>query len=184
MYDLGSFSYLALYHKDAKKLQTDTGETYNWKWRMPTNLQARKAPVAFLSVCSAYTDDSGGGVAGVPHMLRLRIPTDNYFSSEIEGCPAPYIVYPIVAQLIRDAPAGHWYAQAESNPIIQIPSGLQTLEFDMVDGNGNIIAIDSAAPETLNIILKLYYPPHNEVRDNTLMSYAQSEIGNPPFNRL
>lgn len=180
MYDLGSISYLALYSKDAVK-NTAAGVTSNWKWTPPTNLQARKAPVLFLSVCSAYVDDSTGASAGVPHLLRLKIPSENFYANETTS---PIIAYPIVAQLIRDAPTGHWYAQAEGNPVIQVPSNLQVLEFDLVDGGGNTISIDSGAGETLNIILKLHHPPHNEVRNNTVMSYAQSEIGNPPFNRL
>jgi hypothetical protein len=34
------------------------------------------------------------------------------------------------------------------------------------------------------MIVKLEYPEHNEVRDITLMNYAQSQVGNPPYNRL
>ena len=181
MYDLGGISYLGLYSKDAVK-NTVLGITNNWKWTPPTNLQARKAPVLFLSVLSAYVDDSQGASAGVPHLLRLKIPAENFYANETT---APYIAYPIVCQMSRDTPAGHWFSVAsENNPVIQVPSNLQVLEFDIVDGGGNVIGIDSGAGETLNIILKLIHPAHNEVRDNTLMSYAQSTVGNPPFNRL
>jgi len=180
MSQLGNYSYIGLYSKDAVKLSTD-GATYNWKWTPPMNLQARKAPVLFLEVLSAYVDDSNGASASIPHLLRLKIPSENYYANETTE---PYIAYPIVAQMIRDSPAGHWYVQANANPIIQVPSNLQVLEFDLIDGGGNIIYIDSTAGETLNIFLKLHHPAHNEVRDNTLMSYAQSQVGNPPFNRL
>lgn len=182
MYDLGSVSYLALYGKDAVKTLI-LGLPYVWKWTVPTNLQARKAPVLFLSVCSAYIDDSTGANPGVPHMIRLKIPAENYYAYETT---APYIGNPIVAMLIRDAPTGHWYAQADSNPIIQVPSNLSVLEFEIVDQNGNLLGIDSGVDGggTFNMILKLYHPAHNEVRDNTIMSYAQSQVGNPPFNRL
>lgn len=180
MSQLGSFSYLALYSKDAVKVEA-LGVTYNWKWTPPTNLQARKAPVLFLSVCSAYIDDSTGNNPALPHMLRLKIPSENFYSNETT---APHITYPIVAIMVRDAPSGHWYVLGENSPVIQVPSNLQVLDFDIVDGDGNILGVDSGAGETLNIILKLHHPEHNEVRDNTVMSYAQSVVGNPPFNRL
>jgi len=172
--------YLPLFSKDAIKL-TSGGLTYNWKWTVPTTLQQRRAPVVFLSIQSCYCDDSNGASAGVPHSLRLKTQAENMLLNETTS---PYVAYPIVAQLSRDTPAGHWMSFYENNPRIQIPSNLQILEFDLIDGGGEVISIDSTAGETLNMIVKLEYPEHNEVRDVTLMTYAQSTVGNPPFNRL
>jgi len=174
---LGDVTYLPLFEKDAT---TDTagGKTSNWKWSIPTNIQARKAPVLYLSICSAYIDDSNVSAAS-PHNIRLKVPSENYLMNEKAS---PYLGYPIVAQLIRDAPAGHWYALPQNNPIIQISSNLQTLEFDIIDGKGQVIIINEI--DSFNLIIKLEHPSHNEVRDNTVMSYAQSIVGNPPFNRL
>ena len=172
--------YLPLFSKDAVKLSSG-GFTYNWKWTVPTNLQQRRAPVVFLSIQSCYCDDSTGASAGVPHLLRLKTQSENMLLNETTS---PYINYPIVSQLSRDTPAGHWMSFYENNPRIQVPSNLNILEFDLIDGGGNLISIDSTAGETLNIIVKLEYPEHNEVRNTMVGSYIQSEVGMPPFNRL
>jgi hypothetical protein len=180
MSGLANVVYLPLFSKDAVKLTTG-GATYNWKWTVPTTLQERRAPVCYLSIQSCYCDDSTGASAGIPHLLRLKTMSENMLFNENT---APFVGYPIVAQMNRDTPAGHWTSFYENNPRIQVPSNLNILEFDLIDGGGNIISIDSTAGETLNIIVKLEYPDHNEVRDITLKNYAQSIVGNPPLNRL
>ncbi len=180
MAGLANVVYLPLFNKDAVKLTNVSGDIYNWKWTVPTSLQQRRAPVVFLSIQSCYCDNSAGGTpSGLPHLLRLKTQSENMLLNETT---APFIAYPIVSVLSRDAPAGHWMSFYENNPRIQIPSNLQILEFDLVDGGGELIAIDPG--DTFNMIVKLEYPEHNEVRDVTLNNYAQSIVGSPPFNRL
>jgi len=174
--------YLQLFNKDATKLLDGNLFPYNWKWTVPTSLQKRRAPVCFLSVQACYIDDSTGATPNIPHMLRLKLPSENVLMNEVSE---PYINYPIVAMLVRDAPSGHWTSFSENNPRIQVPSNLNILEFDVLDGVGNVLPISSSnTDDAFNIILKLEYPEHNEVRNIMVGSYAQSEIGNPPFNRL
>lgn len=180
MAGLANVVYLPLFSKDAVKL-TSSGATYNWKWTVPTSLQERRGQVVYLSIQSCYCDDSTGASAGVPHLLRLKTQSENMLFNENT---TPIVGYPIVAQMNRDTPAGHWTSFYENNPRIQVPSNLNILEFDLIDGGGNVISIDSTSGETLNIIVKLEYPEHNEVRNVTLNNYAQSIVGNPPFNRL
>ncbi len=169
--NLGHFDYLALHHKDATKLTDGSNATYNWKWQVPTGLNRRKAPYWFLTVVSAYCDDSAGSEAGFPHFLRCKIPAENYFCCETN---TPYINFPIVAQLIRDVAAGHWYSISQDNVVLQVPSNLQYLEFDVVDGTGNVINIDNTSIESLNIICKITYPARSEVMDNTNQTFVQS----------
>jgi len=175
--------YLQLFNKDAYKTYDAAVYPYNWKWTVPTSLQKRRGPVCYLSVLSCYIDDSTGGTtANIPHMLRLKVPSENVLMNEVTE---PYITYPIVALLVRDAPSGHWTTYSENNPRIQISSNINILEFDILDGVGNVLSISSSSgDDAFNIILKLEYPEHNEVRNMVVGSYAQSEIGNPPFNRL
>lgn len=173
--NLGHFDYIALYDKDATKLDDGLGNTYDWIWKMPTNMNRRRAPIWYISVVSCYCDDSTGSSAALPHFLRMYVPADNYYSNEKT---TPYIINPIVSMLIRDTPAGHWYSLSQDNITIQIPSNIQNLHFDIVDGNGNIIYINSGAGESLNIILKVTYPERTEVMANTTQTYAQSIVGN------
>ncbi len=168
--NLGHFDYLAFHDKDASKTMLLTATTA-WKWQIPTGLNRRKAPYWFLSVVSCYCDDSNGTSAGLPHFLRCKVPTDNYFSSETAS---PYINYPIVSQLIRDTPAGHYYAISQDNVVIQVPSNIQTIEFDLLDGNGVVIPIDATSGETLNIICKITYPARNEITDNINQTFVRS----------
>ena len=174
--------YLQLFNKDATKLLDGNLMPYNWKWTVPTSLQKRRAPVCFLSIQACYLDDSTGPTPNIPHMLRLKVPSENVLMNEVSE---PYINYPIVAILTRDAPSGHWTSFSENNPRIQISSNLNILEFDILDGVGNVIPISSTnTADAFNIMVKLEYPEHNEVSNTIVGSYAQSQVGNPPFNRL
>jgi hypothetical protein len=109
----------------------------------------------------------------IPHALRCKIPAENYHCYESFAI-IPNLNYPIVSQLIRDAPAGHWYSISQDNVVIQVPSNLQFIEFDLIDGNGMVIPIDSTKGETLNIICKITYPARGEVMDNTNQTFVQS----------
>jgi len=180
MAGLANVVYLPLFSKDAVKTYNGNSLPYNWKWTVPTTLQERRAPVCYLSIQSCYVDDSTGASAGLPHNLRLKTMSENMLFNENIG---PIVGYPIVSQMVRDTPTGHWTCFYENNPRIQVPSNLNILEFDFIDGQGNVIVIDGAG-ETFNMIVKLEYPDHNEVRDITLKNYAQSQVGSPPFNRL
>jgi hypothetical protein len=169
--NLGQFDYLALHQKDATILTDGSNAIYNWKWKVPTSLNRRKAPYWFLSVVSAYCDDSSGSEAGNPHFLRCKIPAENYFTYETSS---PYINFPIVAQLIRDSSTGHWYSISQDNVVLQVPSNLQLLEFDIIDGTGNVIAINNSTIESLNIICKITYPARQEVTENINQTFVQS----------
>jgi hypothetical protein len=175
--------YLQLFSKDATKLLDANNHPYNWKWTAPTSLNMRRAPVAFLSIQSCYCDNSTGTNAPTPRSLRLKIPSENMLLNENTS---PYINYPIVAQLCRDALAGHWMSFYENNPRIQIPSNVNILEFDLIDGGGNVISINSdhAAGPSLNLIIKIEYPLYNEVQNTMIDTYAQSEVGMPRYNKL
>ena len=170
--NLGHFDYLALYDKDATKT-TISGATTLWKWQIPTSLNRRKAPYWFLSVVSAYCDDSNGASATLPHFIRCKIPSENYHSYE-SSLSTNFINFPIVSQLIRDAAAGHWYSLAQDNIVIQVPSNIQFIEYDLIDGNGNIIAMDSTSGESLNIICKITYPARMEITDNINQTFIQT----------
>lgn len=170
--NLGHFDYLAFYDKDATKT-TLLSATTSWKWQVPPSLNRRKAPYWFLSIVSAYCDDSSGASAALPHFLRCKIPSENYHAYESSGSSV-FITFPIVSQLIRDAAAGHWYSIAQDNVVIQVPSNIQFVEFDLIDGNGIQIPIDSTSGESLNIICKVTYPARSEVMDNTNQTFIQT----------
>lgn len=174
--NLGHFDYLALYTKDAVITVTGAAST-NWKWQLPAHLNRRKAPYWFLSVQSCYCDDSTGTSNGRPHFLRCKVPSENYYSYEtgiqIGGTP---VNYPIVSNLIRDVPTGHWYSISQDNVVIQVPSNLQYIEFDIIDGWGSVLPInsDAANGESLTILLKITYPARGEVMDNTNQTFIQT----------
>lgn len=172
--NLGHFDYLALYQKDAA-LTINGTSIVGWKWQIPQSLNRRKAPYWFLSVVSCYLDDSNGATNGRPHMLRCKIPAENYHAYETAASPSGVYVYsPIVSQLIRDAPTGHWYSISQDNVVIQVPSNLQFIEFDILDGNQNVLTVDSTIGESLNIICKITYPARQEIQDNTNQTFVQT----------
>jgi len=177
--NLGHFDYIGLFNKDAV-LTTSAGNIIGWKWKVPTSLNRRRSPSWFISIQSAYIDDSNGTGKALPHMLRLKVPAQNYHTYEEPSNTLSDIIfgYPIVAILVRDADNGHWYSLAQDNIVLQVPSTLQYLEFDILDGNGNVLQIDSIAGETLNMFIKVTYPERTEVMANTTQTYAQSMIGN------
>ena len=172
--NLGHFDYLALYQKDAI-LTLNSASIIGWKWKIPTSLNSRKSPYWFLSVVSCYLDDSNGTTTGRPHMLRCKIPSENYHTYESSASPTGiYVNGPIVSQLIRDTPTGHWYSISQDNVVIQVPSNLQYIEFDIIDGNQNVLTIDSTIGESLNIICKITYPARMEITDNINQTFTQT----------
>ncbi len=174
--NLGHFDYIALYTKDAAITLNDGTSSINWKWQIPTHINRRKAPYWFLSIQSCYCDDSTGANNGRPHFLRCKVPADNYYTYESNINGGTPINYPIVSNLIRDTPTGHWYSLAQDNVVIQVPSNLQYIEFDIVDGWGSVLPInsDAANGESLTIICKITYPARNEVMDNTNQTFVQT----------
>lgn len=177
--NLGHFDYIALFTNNAQITLNGTASV-GWKWRVPTAMNRRRAPSWFISVASCYCDDSTGTNNGRPHFLRLKVPAENYHQQEdnIQGINT--MIYPIVSNLIRDTPTGHWYSLSQDNVVIQVPSNLQYLEFDVVDAWGTVLNINSDASngESLSIILKVTYPERTEVMANTTQTYAQSIVGN------
>jgi hypothetical protein len=182
--------YIGLYDKDAVKTAGSVANsTSAWKWTLPTNINSRQAPTCRLSVASAYLDDSYTTPAGnqncsAPRMLRMKIFSENFLQNEITS---PYIAYPIMGIMNRDTLVGHWcLPQAPHQIDVDFSTNIRTIEFDFVDEDGLLISTLQTANVggKFNMILKIEYPEHNEIRNETVMSYAQSQIGNPPFNRL
>jgi len=173
--NLGHFDYIALFSNDAT-ITLNGAASNNWKWRVPTALNRRRAPYWFLSVASCYCDDSTGTTNGRPHFLRLKVPPQNYYQQEDNINGLNSMIYPIVSNLIRDVPTGHWYSISQDNVVIQVPSNLQYLEFDIVDAWGTVLNInsDAANGESLSVVLKITYPARNEITDNTNQTYIQS----------
>jgi hypothetical protein len=155
---------------------------------LPTNINKRKAPTVRVSVASGYLDDSYTTAAGnqncsQPRMLRMKVFSENYLQNEASST----ILFPIMGMLVRDAFVGHWYVpQAPHQVNVELSTNIRVLEFDFIDEDGEVISTLSTVNEggKYNMILKLEYPEHNVLRDETVMAYAQSQIGNPPFNRL
>lgn len=179
--NLGHFDYIALFSNNATV--TSNGGT-NWKWRVPTAMNRRRAPSWFLSVASCYCDDSTGGNT-TPHFLRLKVPAENYHQQEDNIQGVNTMIYPIMAILVEDQNNGHYYSLAQDNVVIQVPSNLQYLEFDVVDAWGTPLTIASNASngKSLSVILKVTYPERTELMANTTQTYAQSIVGNiRPFN--
>ena len=176
--NLGHFDYIAFHHKDATLSAANNVSftVYNWKWQIPPSLNRRKAPYWFLTVVSCYLDDSGGSSTGLPHFLRCKIPAENYHSIENPSNTQStnYVTYPIVSQLIRDVAAGHWYSISQDNVVIQVPSNLQFIEFDILDGNSNVIQTYAATGENLNILCKITYPARMEITDNINQTFIQT----------
>lgn len=177
--NLGHFDYIGLYHKDAI-LSISGGAVYNWKWRVPVSLDRRRAPSWFVSVVSCYLDDSNGAAAGQPHFLRMKTYSTNYHTYEepVNTNSTNMINFPIVSILVRDAAVGHYYSLSQDNVVIQVPSNIQYIEFDIIDGLGNVLNIDSTNGESMNITLKVTYPERTEVMANTIQTYQKSMIGN------
>jgi hypothetical protein len=182
--------FIGLYDKDAVKTAGSVANsTSSWKWTLPTNLNSRQAPTCRLSVASAYLDDSYPTAVGnqnfaSPRMLRMKIFSENFLQNETS---TTMILYPIMGIMNRDAIAGHWILpQAPHQIDVDFSTSIRTIEFDFVDEDGLLISTLQSATVggKFNMVLKLEYPPHNEIRNEVVKSYTQSEIGNPPFNKL
>lgn len=175
----GNVYYLGLYQGDA--IVTPQGAaSVAWKWKIPSNFPVRKAPVFYMSVVSVFCDDTTGDQKDKPHFLRLLTNTENYFASS---------GYPVVAQLdftsLPSPSTNHYWTLTNGvTSEVILSSNTQYLSFDIVNQLMEVLPIKTDYGESLNIVVKIVFPEHNEIRDNTLMSYAQSTIGNPPFNRL
>ena len=179
--------FIGLYDKDATKSLAGNA-CYNWKWALP-NLDARKAPTMKLSVAAGYLDDSyptptGTQNCSAPRMLRFKLFSEDYKQNENT---VPYITYPIMSIMVRDAFLGHWYCpQAPHQIDIDIPSNIKYLEVDFLNTDGNVLSMlkDVNNAGDFNMVLKLEYPKHNELRNEEVQSYAQSQIGNPSFKQF
>lgn len=186
-----STQFIGLYDKDAVKSNTlgMANATTAWKWTLPTNLNSRQCPTAKLSVASCYLDDSYTTAAGTqncskPRMLRMKVYAENYLQNETSST---IIGKPIVAIMTRDAFVGHWYApQAPHQIDLDFSTNIRQIEFDFVDLDGAPISTLSAVAVggKLCMVLKLEYPEHNELRNNVVMSYPESVVGMPRYNKL
>lgn len=182
MSGLANKVYIPLFFKDATyKLEATTNHRYAFRWALP-NLDQRRGPVCYLSLKNIAIE---GTVENTRQCLWLRI--NNMMSDNmlVNETTSPYVGGTILAMLDFRGNTDHYAFLPESAPKIQMTTNMKYLEFDIIDSGGNVETIDSAdTTATINILLQIDYPEHNEVRDTTLMSYAQSVVGNPPFNRL
>lgn len=183
-------TFIGLYDKDAiKTTGSVANSTSAWKWNLPTNINSRQSPTCKFSIASAYLDDSyatptGNQNCSQARMLRMKVFSENFLQNETT---APFVTYPIMGMMVRDAFVGHWYLpQAPHQIDIELSTNIRSIEFDLIGADNSVLDTKSelSLGGLFNIILKLEYPPHNEVRNEKVMSYAQSQIGNPPFNKL
>jgi hypothetical protein len=174
--------YIPLYNKDATyDTEAVTGHRYAFKWELPT-LDARRGPVCYLSLKNCAIE---GTVENTRQCLWLRV--NNIFSEnvKINEKNSPIVGGTILAMLDFRGNTDHYAFLPESALKIQMSTNMKYLVFDIIDSGGNVESIDSAdTTATINLLLQIEYPPHNQVPDTTVMSYAQSEIGNPPFSKL
>lgn len=181
MAGLTNVVYLPLMFKDCKYDTINTSEHYNFRWNVPSSLQARKAPVCYMSLLMVAIEGTNTNALQSLFVRMNNIYSENVLMNEVNS---PFIGGTILALLDFRGNTDHYATLYESNPKIQLGTNLAELSFDLVDGEGNIVRLSGAKTHSINFILKIEYPEHNEVRDITLKNYAQSVVGNPPFNRL
>jgi hypothetical protein len=112
---------------------------------------------------------------------------NNVFSDSvlIKEVNSPYVGGCILAMVDFRGNTDHYALIPETAPQIQISTNIPYIEFDLIGSDGSVKTLDNGdATHTINLLLEIEYPEHNEVQNSTLMTYAQSEVGNPPFNKL
>lgn len=172
---LGKCDYLALYDVDAVKT-ANSGAVSKWRWALPQNFNARKAPFVYLSVVNADLDDSEGADPEFIHQLRcLNLPTINYYSTQgVNGTIFGTFSRESNWQVGGGEKIGHFSFLMQS-PEVQTSTNMQYLEFDVVNGSGANLPIGGTTqPGIMNLILKLEYPERLEISSNLTGTYVQS----------
>lgn len=143
------------------------------KWKMPYVSQ-QTSPFMTVSVQSCYVDDSAGVKVALPHILRLKniLPTNAILPNGETGNNSVGDKNSVIMALLnRDVIPGHWFINGnDSTPKYTLPTNLQYLEFDFVDGDGLAIEIT----ENVNIIMKIEYPQTNEIMNQVVGTFAKT----------
>ncbi len=174
--------YIPLVFKDCSYKETATGEKYAFKWYMP-NFNARQAPVCYIKLKMVAIE---GTTQNARQCLWIR--ANNLFGENVlinEKQNTTNIGGTILAMLDFRGNTDHYALIPESAIAVQISPNIPYIEFDLIDSTGEVETLDEGdATHTINILLEIIYPEHNKVRDTTLMTYAQSVVGNPPYQKL
>jgi hypothetical protein len=174
--------YIPLIFKDATYVEeAETLHRSKFRWELP-KLDARRAPVCYLSAKACAAE---GTVETVRQMKWLRI--NNIYSENvlINETKSPTVGGTFLAMLQFSDNSDHFELLPESAPKIQMSTNMKYLEFDLIDAMGEVEQLKTGdTVGTLNILLQIEYPPHENVPYTMVSSYAQSEIGNPPFSKL
>lgn len=182
MTSLAKKVYVPLMYKDATYLLNGT-QRYAIRWTLP-NLNPRRSPVCYLKLKACAVE---GSSQDARECLWIRM--NNVFSETVlvnERSGTTIVGGTLLGLVIFGDNTDHYNLVPESAPQIQISTNLSYIEFDLISpADGSIVYLDGAdLAHTLNIILEIEYPEHNEVSNTIVGSYAQSVVGNPPFNRL
>jgi hypothetical protein len=169
-------------YKDAT-YQSDGTDRYANRWTLP-NLNPRRSPVCYLKLKMCCVE---GASLDARECLWLRM--NNVFSETVlvnERSGTTIVGGTLLGMLIFSDNTDHYNIIPESAPQIQISTNLSYIEFDLISpADGSIVYLDGGdASHTLNLILEIEYPEHNEVSNTMVGSYIPSEVGMPPFNRL
>ena len=169
--ELGNVEYIFLRYADCSATNGNTFE-----WTLPI-LPQRESSTMYLQIAQLSLHYEGTDISGNPQPQYLAY--NNLFSDNMYSTDNSTLLACILS---RDDATGHYECNPDS-PVIQVSSNLRKLNFSLK----NPIETDSqniGSTGSIMILLKVIRPQHNVVRDNTLKSYVQSEVGNPPFNRL
>jgi len=174
--------YIPLMYKDAT-YKLDGTDRYAIRWQLP-NLQARRGPVCFLKLKMGAVEGSSQDARECLWLRMNNVFSESVLVNEREG--TTNVGGTLLGMFIFSDNTDHYNLIPESAPQIQISTNIPYIEFDLISpADGSIVYLDGGdAAHTLNLILEIEYPEHNEVQYTTVNTYAQSEIGNPPFNRL
>jgi hypothetical protein len=180
MAGLANKVYIPLFYKDATYNTDGLGNRYAFKWALQ-NLDQRRGPVCYMSLKMIAIE---GTTSNTKQCLWLRI--NNMMSENVlvNETTSPYVGGAILALLDFRGNTDHYAFIPESAPKIQMTTSMKYLEFDMIDSAGNVETLASADDKSISLLLQIEYPEHNDVPNTTVMTYAQSEIGNPPYRKL
>lgn len=173
--ELGNVQYIYLRNTECNN-GAGADATGIFTWTLPST-PARESPFMYIQVVQCMIHYSGTGTQGnnEPQFLTYEnMYADNFFSSDKSTV--------LASILCRDAAAGQYIPQVDA-PIIRVPSNLTQITFSIRNQINNEVDL-TGLTGSCSILLKLIKPQHDKVQNNVLKSYVQSEIGNPPFNRL
>lgn len=173
--ELGNVEYIFLRDLDCNGGATGAG-TGTFVWRLPT-LPPRESSSMYIQISQAMVHYAGTGATGnaePQYLVYNNMYSDNLYSTNNSQM--------LACMLERDTATGHYKPQTEP-PVIRVPSNLTQISFSVYNGGVDEIN-NTGLTGSVNILLKIIRPQHNVVSSNLIKSYVQSEIGNPPFNRL